>query len=495
VDGVRAVACLWVPHFAAAAAIRAEPGLGNYPLAIVRGAPPASRVVDANTLARGHGVLPGMTETEAGTRCPGLVRRPFAPAQVTSARHALLDAALAVSPRVEDAGPGEVYVDPAGLGRLIGDLAAIGSRLVHQARGVGLPARVALARSRAVARIAVRALPGTVVVVPPAEERAMLAPAPLALLDGPAEVGATLARWGVRTLGELVTLPRAELAERLGPAGLRVHDLALGHERTPFTPYVPPPFWQEAQSLDWEIADLTHLLALLGTVLERMAARLTTAQVWADALGVHLALASGARDDRTLALAYPTRDTRLMLRVLRLELEARPPQAPVTGVTVSLRPVVAHPGQGGLGQPPGPRQRDLAALMTQLVELVGDDAVGSAVPTDSYRPDAFTLAPFAPPDDTSGEPPPALATLMLRRLRPTRRVEVTMADARPAQIHWGQGDSRVLVSAGPWRASGEWWDTGGWARDEWDVLLGDGILCRLGHDRVAGHWLVDGVYD
>jgi protein ImuB len=491
-------ACLWVPCFTAAAATRAEPALADHPLAIVRGTPPASRVVDANTLAREHGVAPGMTETEARARCLALVRRPVAPAQVASARHALLDAALAVSPRVEDARPGEVYVDTAGLRRLFGDLPVIGARLLRQAHAVGLPGRVALARSRAAARVAVKALPGAVIVVPPAEERAMLAPASLAVLELPAEVDATLAGWGVRTLGALAALPRGKLSERLGPAGVRAHDLALGHDRAPFTPYVPPPFWQEAQSLDWEIDDLSRLLTVLGAVLDRLAARLTAAHVWTDALAVHLELASGARDDRSLALAYPTRETRLMLAVLRLELQARSPQAAVIGVAVSARPVVAHPGQSGLGQPPGPRQRDLTALMTRLVELVGDDDVGSAVLTDSHRAGAFTLAPFAPPADTLDPPAQragASAALVLRRLQPARRVEVTVAGTRPAQIHWSPGVSRVLASAGPWRASGEWWDTGGWARDEWDVLLGDGTLCRLAHDRLTGHWILDGVYD
>jgi protein ImuB len=54
---------------------------------------------------------------------------------------------------------------------------------------------------------------------------------------------------------------------------------------------------------------------------------------------------------------------------------------------------------------------------------------------------------------------------------------------------------RVLACAGPWRGSGEWWDARAWARDEWDVALSDHTLCRLSWDRVAGGWLLDGVYD
>src|SRR5207247_7701939 len=43
------------------------------------------------------------------------------------------------SPRVEDAGAGLVYVDAVGLTWLHGDPAAIGRRLVSQARAVGFP--------------------------------------------------------------------------------------------------------------------------------------------------------------------------------------------------------------------------------------------------------------------------------------------------------------------------------------------------------------------
>src|SRR5205809_435211 len=54
--------------------------------------------IEANTAAREQGVRPGMTETEARARCPMLLTRPWVEEYVASARHALLEAALAVSP-------------------------------------------------------------------------------------------------------------------------------------------------------------------------------------------------------------------------------------------------------------------------------------------------------------------------------------------------------------------------------------------------------------
>jgi protein ImuB len=84
---------------------------------------------------------------------------------------------------------------------------------------------------------------------------------------------------------------------------------------------------------------------------------------------------------------------------------------------------------------------------------------------------------------------------MLRRLRPPRTIEVEAAEEAPRTITWNGVRYAVTAWAGPWRTSGAWWDTGAWARDEWDVALGDGTLCRVARDARTGMWTLDGVYD
>jgi protein ImuB len=482
---------------------RCEPDLAGRPLAVVRGTPPATRVAEASAAAREQGVTPGLTEAQARARCPALVTRTVSAERLAAARHALLDAALAVSPRLEDAAPGLVLADVGGLGRLVGDDLAVAERLVRQARRVGLPARAAIAGTRTAARLAVRVLTRrhAVVVIPPGGDAAALAAVPVARLAVSAPVAAALAAWGVRTLGELAALPRPALGERLGVAGLHAHDLARGLDREPFQPWTPPPFWAEAQGLDWEIADLGALRAVLGEVLGRLTARLAAAHLAADLLDLQLALATGGRHERSLALTHPLCEAGPMLALLEADLARHPPAAAVTGIGLTVRPVPARAGQGGLWQPPVPRPRDLTALLARLVELVGEGNVGSPVPDDTYRPDAFTVHPFSP-ERPAGRTPPGDgrggdpgARLVLRRLRPPCPVAVALAGPRPARVEWSGRALRVLASAGPWRMSGEWWDTRAWARDEWDVLLSDGVLCRLAQDRPTGHWQVDGVYD
>jgi protein ImuB len=59
----------------------------------------------------------------------------------------------------------------------------------------------------------------------------------------------------------------------------------------------------------------------------------------------------------------------------------------------------------------------------------------------------------------------------------------------------GMPGGRVEQAAGPWRTSGGWWETGRWDRDEWDVALSDGAVCRLFCDRESGLWFLEGVVD
>jgi protein ImuB len=193
-----------------------------------------------------------------------------------------------------------------------------------------------------------------------------------------------------------------------------------------------------------------------------------------------------------------------MLALLRLSLEAHPPPAAVTRITLGASAVAARPAPRELWEPAGPPPRDLEAVLARLVKLAGPESIGSPVMSDSHRPDTFVLVPFLPPVGTAslGTLPPSAVRLALRRLRPPRPIEVEaegVADGveqRPARVRLdGRGPVRVLTCAGPWRLSGEWWDAEPWGRDEWDVELADGLVCRLARDGLRGIWYLDGIYD
>ena len=79
-------------------------------------------------------------------------------------------------------------------------------------------------------------------------------------------------------------------------------------------------------------------------------------------------------------------------------------------------------------------------------------------------------------------------------------VRVTVERGRPVQLaidRRGMPGGPIDRSAGPWRTSGAWWTDarGRWDRDEWDVALGDGTICRLFQQRETGTWFLEGVLD
>jgi protein ImuB len=335
-------------------------------------------------------------------------------------------------------------------------------------------------------------------VIAPGAEAVTLASIAVTALDWPPAVATALTRWGIATLGDLAALPRDGLATRLGPAGLAAHDVACGRDAAPFQPWTPPPFWEEAQALDWEIEALPALEAVLARVLERLTARLVAAHLAADGLQLRLALVSGVHHARALTLACPMDEARPMLTVLAHDLAARPPQGPVVGVAVQAHAVPRRAVAGVLGRPASPAVRDLATVLSRLVALVGADNVSAITRSDSHHPDAWAPAALypdlaeAPVDDDPGD-----AVLAFRRLRPPRRVTVDIDhERRPAVVLGALTEvARVVRCAGPWRSSGDWWDTDGWSREEWDVALDDHRLIRLVEDRVHNAWFLEGVYD
>jgi hypothetical protein len=38
---------------------------------------------------------------------------------------------------------------------------------------------------------------------------------------------------------------------------------------------------------------------------------------------------------------------------------------------------------------------------------------------------------------------------------------------------------------------GNWWEPGGWAREEWDVETDEGVYRLV---RIKGEWFLDGIY-
>ncbi|MFZ1142702.1 MAG: DNA polymerase Y family protein [Candidatus Sulfotelmatobacter sp.] len=522
-------ACIYVPNFPVAAALRAEPELQARAVAIFEGKPPLEKIIALNEKAARMGIAPGMTKAQAEL-CSELVLRPRSPLQGSAAHAALLDCAQSFSPCVEDAACDTALLDLAGMESLFGSLPEISRTIYNRAATLGLAANIAVAFNPDAAMLAARGFSG-VTVIPADKEAERLGPLlvevlfanPLAedCLEGDQKRAAdrlleTLARWGIRNLRALAALPEIALSERLGQEGLRLQQLARGAASRTLVPVEAPLVFEEAVELEHPIILLEPMAFLLNRLLDQLCARLSTRALATQELRLTLELENFSSSPqysnqqflRTLRLPQPMLDAKVFLKLLQLDLNAHPPGTPIVKIHLAAEPARQRSAQGGLFLPPSPEPEKLELTLARIASIVGENNVGAVELLDTHRPEGFRMQRFVAEAPQKRErekiPNPAeekSAVTALRRFRPPLRVQVTLENSQPVHLTCAkkkdvQGD--VLWKAGPWRASGDWWERQAWSRDEWDLALRSGesiSFYRLVHDLLGGGWFVEGTYD
>ncbi|MBI4447042.1 MAG: hypothetical protein HY645_14195 [Acidobacteria bacterium] len=297
---------------------------------------------------------------------------------------------------------------------------------------------------------------------------------------------------GVRTLGDLAALPTVALTARLGLWAASLQKLARGEDLQPFQPVIPEPSFEESQELEWTLQMVEPLSFILANLLNRLCARLNEHGLATDRIDLRITVEKGDPEERSLQLAFPTTQPKLLLSLLQLDLQSHPPGNGVTGLALRAQPCPPRIFQFSLLRPPSPHPEKLSRVLAQLETLVGKDRIGTPSLLDTHYPDAFQLHSFlkapSPKKRTAAKPhpvPKASPCLALRRFRPPRRVQF-----QPEE---------VVQRAGPWLSSGEWWTARpgqpGWSHEEWDIELSSGVLYRVFWDHVQSAWFLEGVYD
>jgi protein ImuB len=527
-------ACLYIPTFPVQAVMRLEPELRERAVIIVEPEPPPSRVFALNEAAKKAGAECGMSQVEAAGFKGVEVRRRSHAAEA-SAHAALLDLARSFSPRFEDVAVDTVVLDLAGLEALLGSAEEIAQQLAERARKLGFDANVALASNPDAARLAARGWAG-ITLIGEGEEASRLSELPVEVLTPSPEKQETLERWGIRTFGALAALPAAELSERLGQEGVRLQRLARGGALRALVPAEEPLHFEEAMDLDYPVAEVEPLAFILGRLLNQLCARLAARGRATQELRLVLGLEGGHEDSqvkdrnpkseirnstteddlrvssfefrisnprpRALRLPVPTQDSRLLLKLWLLELEAHPPAAPVLKVAITAEPTWPRVSQGDLFLPRAPDPQKLELTLARLRGVVGDDKAGSPELLDTHRPDAFRIRKFeiwpveparsrkskvesrgstleakftfdfqrSTFNSRTPNPEPRVS-LLLRLFRPPLAASVEVQADRPVRLESRYVRGRVASVAGPWRTSGGWWNDDPWERDEWDVEI------------------------
>ena len=405
----------------------------------------------------------------------------------------MVECARGFSPHIEEIPPGTVVFDVRGLASLYGLPASLAREIE---RRVGIPANIAIASNPDAAIHAARGFRG-ITVIEPGKEAAVLAPLPLNLLGGSPDTAELLHLWGVRTFGDLARLPPLGVAARLGDEGVQLQRLAHGDGYRQLRPLEDPLNFQAEMELDYPVELLEPLAFIIARLLGEVCGALAARSLATNEIRLRLALENAPEHATTLKLPVPMLDQRAFLRMLQLDLNGRPPVAPVVQVYLAAEPVKPRRTQQGLFVPSSPEPEKLELTVARVRHLVGQDRVGTPKISNTHRPDAFSMRAFAPAAASMAvmEDAPALPRLCLRRFRPPRYAQVLVVNHQPVRVISQSVQGRVVMAKGPWRTSGEWWRQDAWNRDEWDVALEAGGVYRVFQEIEPGRWFVEGSYD
>jgi protein ImuB len=503
-----AFASIYVPEFLLQAVLRVgtplapETAPNASPVVLVDGTPPVEKIVAANQTALCAGIELGMSKTQARDFLGVSIHR-RSPAQERVAHSALLDLGWSISPRVEDTASDTVVLDLSGLCSLLGGIEKIAAEIRQRAGSFGLAVQVAVAADIETAIHAARGFPG-VTLIPPGEEQKRLGHLPVQILSPSPEILETFDRWGIRTCAALAALPLLQLSERLGQEGVRLHRLARGAHARTLVLSEPSVHFTEEMELDDSVDELEPLAFLLGRLLDQLCARLEARSLAASAVHLRFDLErsfeeelifdgnsgrwSGNRQkpatyEKALDLPVPMRDSKMLLRLVRLHLQGDPPAAPIRKLQLTAESARPRVVQGGLFLPAGPDPEKLELTVARIANFVGQSKVGAPELVDTHRPGEFRMSHFVPPRDEDvgrnrkrkrnqlrsiKNAPTAAAFRVFRPFLPAR---VALRDGRPVCVAFRGLRGDVLAASGPWRTCGDWWTEDPWHQDEWDIEL------------------------
>jgi protein ImuB len=245
--GSRRALCVWLPTFELRLELARSPELDATSVALLApGGGSRHTVWQVSERGAQAGVLPGQLVSQAISLCPALTILEPDPAHYDAAQEEMLEALMEMSPVVEPAGRGRIFVGTDGLERLHGHPSRYGGLALQALLGVFPRPLVAATRvGQASGKfgawvVATRAGPGSPMTVPDPKLLSFLASCPVSVLPVEPLMIQRLERLGITTLKQLSELPEPALVGQFGVQGRRALEWATGRRRDPVRPLHRP---------------------------------------------------------------------------------------------------------------------------------------------------------------------------------------------------------------------------------------------------------------
>ncbi len=447
-----------------------------------------------------------MTLGEAQAVAPRLWAEPAEPLRDRALLSAIAAWALRFSPTVEAVEPGTLLLDITGCERLFGGEANLAAAAQCGLTRRGIHARAAIADTVGAAWALAWAGRDAVSVVGPGQSAAALASLPPAVLRIEPRVAEQLDVLGVRSIGDLLMLPRATLPARFGHRLVERLQQALGEAPEPITPHRPeaPPTAQcmfetplyEAETIraagDALLRELLDQVTGRGRALRRVECVVYYTERPAACFSI--GLSRGSRSPRHVGEL-------LLQRLERVDVGPG-----VSGLALAARETSRwRAEQGDLFDGRSPQQEEaLGMLLDRLASRLGHGAIVQAVRVEDHEPEravaetAWGEAPGCAAARRHARVPaclsPALRPLRLLRRPVPIRVMAIVPEGPPVWMYCDGREHRLLRASGPERIETAWWRGPDVRRDYYRVTSETGEQFWVFRARKDGEWRLHGVF-
>ncbi|MTH78574.1 DNA polymerase Y family protein [Paracoccus aestuariivivens] len=395
-----------------------------------------------------------------------------------------------------------LLIDTSGADHLFGGEPAMLIDIQDRFASAGCSTRLAIAPTRGAAWGLARF--GSERAISKTDPLPYVAPLPVAALRLDPQTLLLLRRLGIRTISDLVAVPRLALMRRFGRANLAENpllrlDQMLGRRPEPMaSPEPPPRYLVETRLADPVMDPSDWLPGMIKDLCDQLAAQAQGCRQ----LRLSIFRVDGVGCDVTARTAAPTREAGHLLRLFDGKLENIDPGFGFDVFRLTAEAVeplnAAQPGLDGEDT----EGLALARLIDRLTARFGADAISRPLSYESHIPERSQIL-GAPVSDAPA--PLARADRPLRLLTPPEEIRVLYAipEGPPGAFIWRHQTLRVAKHAGPERIAPEWWHdrSGTRLRDYFRIEDPTGLrlwIYREGliHDGrgAAPRWFLHGIF-
>ncbi len=401
--------------------------------------------------------------------------------------------------------PHGLFLDITGCAHLFGGEAALLQAVAGALTRRGFAVSAAIASTSVCARTLTRHVSGKIIA--DGEEAVAVAPLPVTALGSSEAVAGGLRRAGLKTIGDVASRARHEIAARFGAAFTAHLAHALGEGDAPISPRKPLPDYIVEKRFPEPVATENVIAANLSALAAMLVAAMDKQGKGARRLEASFFRTDGAVRTIAVDTGRPATKREVIDRLFRERLEAlNDPLDPGFGFDLirlsASRTEIMVQQQRDLDTSVHDND-ELAALIDRIAARIGGKRVVVHLPQDTHIPERAVLAMPAQqhlaaavqacwPERVVSEPP--LRPLRLfERPEPIKVPFATVPDGPPHQFTWRRVTHTVARVEGPERIAMEWWKPNGavLTRDYFRIEDQAGLRFWIFRDGLYEHELAD----